>query len=437
VAFVVLAAAALLAVWALDPESVRAAVREPVVLVLAALAALTAASAAWTIGAPADAVRWGAVVAGYAAIAVAGYAAARRNGPEGVAALVAALALAAGLVGIFAAAAQAQPLAERIGGAWRPGGPFEYPPALAALQLAALPVALRWMFGRRASVAAGAAVTAVAAAVIALVSSRAMLALGALLLLAVAAWPARTLGVGRPAALAAICLALGAGAGADAVAGSYADPYVATADLPRVFGLVALLAGAIALWTILRLCFDERGELRRGAGRRAAALALLPLAAAATAAALTPDAGDAVEPDSGLTHGRTEIWGDAVETALEGGFGGSGALTFLDASRAYQDPSPVRFAHDLVLEQWVELGYPGLALSLALVGVVVGLIVRRTAADAGWLLGTGAAAYLVAILIDWPWHVPASAAIFTFLLGALAAPPGPPGRRRSWRPTGA
>lgn len=387
---------------------------------IAALAALAAASAAWTIGEPADALRWGAVVAGYAAITACGIAVGRRGGALSAALLLALLALLTGLIGVLAVATQAEPLAERIGGAWRPGGPFEYPPALAALQIAALPVGLTWMAGAGRRVAAGALVVTVAPATIALVSTRSTLVLAALLLLALAAWPARTIGAGRPLALAAACFALAVAGTADAVAGSYADPYVATADLPRVAGMIALLAAAPALWIALRACFDERGEVRDGFRRRAVALALVPLLAASAAAALTPDAGEAVEPDSGLSHGRVEIWGDAIETALEGPFEGSGALTFLEASSANQDPPPARFAHDLVLGQWVELGYPGLVLALALVALTVALVVRSLGTPAGWLLAPGAIAYLVAMLIDWPWHIPAAAATFAFILGALA-----------------
>ena len=198
-AFALLAAAALLGLAALDPDVVRAALRSPVVLVFAALALLAAASAAWTIAAPADALRWGVVVGGYAVAAIAGFAIVRRGSAADAALLVVAVAVATGLIGVVAAALQAEPYAERIGGAWRPGGPFEYPPALAAVQLAALPAAMRSMVGT-ARPLAGAGVAALAAAVLALVSSRAMLAVGALLLLAAVLWPRRTLAADRTAA---------------------------------------------------------------------------------------------------------------------------------------------------------------------------------------------------------------------------------------------
>jgi hypothetical protein len=57
---------------------------------------------------------------------------------------------------------------------------------------------------------------------------------------------------------------------------------------------------------------------------------------------------------------------------------------------------------------------------VAVIAIAISAVVRARDAEGGWLLGLGAIAYLVALLVDWPWHVPASAAIFVFILGALA-----------------
>jgi hypothetical protein len=398
-AFVVLTAAALLGLCAIDAAAIREAARSPAVVVLVALALLTAASATWTVGDASDALRWGAVIGGYAVLAAAGYAVLRRAGVEDIAAAIV----------VVAVALQEEPYAERIGGAWRPGGPFEYSPALAALQLAALPAAMRWMCAPGRLRIAGAAAAALAATTLALVSSRAMLAAGVAILLWVALSPRRTVAAERGLALTAIAFVVTCGAAGDAVAGSYADPYTATADWPRLLGLALVLGLAPALWSLQ-------------ARTRAPALIVVPLVAAIAAAALTPDSGAAVEPESGLTHGRAEIWGDAIETAVDGPVYGSGALTFQTASEPFQDPPPIRFAHSLVLEEWVELGYLGLAIALVLLGLAGWLVV--VAPDpARWLIGTGVAVSVVASLVDWPWHVPASAAIFAFLLGALSAAP--------------
>lgn len=420
-AFIVLAAAATLALAALDPESLRRGIGTPIFIVFMVLAGLSALSAVWTIGSAGDAVRWGAVVAGYGGLALSGYAVARRGGPEQAALLLVLLAAATASIGIVAAGIQEQPFAERIGGAWRPGGPFEYPPALGALQLAALPLAFRWMAGGSRRSLAGGVVVILASAVVALVSSRAILALGVVILIAIAIHPRRTVDVERPLAVAMIGFALTAALAADTAAGSYAEPYVTTPDLPRLAGLGLLIPVGVGLWIAQRHCFDRRGRLRGGMRSRATALVLVPLIAAGAGAVLTPDSGTGVEPDSGITHGRIEIWGDAIKTATDNPFEGTGALTFLDATIANQDLPPTQFAHDLVLEEWVELGYPGLLASLALLLIGGGLVIRSRGTAAAWLLGTGAIAYLAAMLIDWPWHVPASAAIFAFILGALSA----------------
>ena len=57
----------------------------------------------------------------------------------------------------------------------------------------------------------------------------------------------------------------------------------------------------------------------------------------------------------------------------------------------------------------------------ALLALVIALLARSRAGPALWLLGPAELAYLAALLIDWPWHVPASAALFALVAGGLAA----------------
>ena len=134
-------AAALAAVVAIRPRVVR----EPAVLVLAALAVLGTASAAWTVGLVGEALRWGLVTGAYAALVVVGAHVAREpGGAERRAVGLAALAVGAGALGLVSAALSDGTFAvDRLGG-WRPGGPFEYPPALALAQVGALPVLIRY-----------------------------------------------------------------------------------------------------------------------------------------------------------------------------------------------------------------------------------------------------------------------------------------------------
>src|SRR5438132_846434 len=101
----------------------------PVVVALAAVAACSALSAAWTIGPPADALRAGALAAGYAALAVAARGIRPRAEHIGAALAVAAAVTAA--LGLAAAARFSDSFAEWLQGGWRPEGPFGYAPALA------------------------------------------------------------------------------------------------------------------------------------------------------------------------------------------------------------------------------------------------------------------------------------------------------------------
>ena len=101
-----------------------------------------------------------------------------------------------------------------------------------------------------------------------------------------------------------------------------------------------------------------------------------------------------------------------------------GSAAFGTASLRYQEPPPVRFAHNLPLESWAELGVAGALLALVLYGGSIGLVWSRRRAPAAWLLGPAVLAFLVANLFDWPWHVPASGAVFAISLGALVGAEG-------------
>jgi hypothetical protein len=400
---------------------------EPAILALLALAAVCALSAAWTIGEATIALRWGAVVAGYGLIAVAAGLVAARLGPVAPAALIAVLAAAAGLVGLYGAGARVEPLAQRLGGQWSPGGPLEYSPALGLAQVSALPVLLmgaaRSLDPReRRGVVAAALGLAIAGAVLALVGSRVQLAIGAVVVVAVVAVAPRALGAGRPLLAAGAALAIAGGGFADAVAGSYAEPHAEGDDLPRLLGLGAIMALAPALW------LAQRSLMARGGSGTAPGLAIVavaaPVAAALALAAATDDGGPQAEPISGFAHGRPELWEAAIETARDRPLAGAGARSFYEASLVHQDPPAVRFAHNLPLESWAELGIAGALCGLLLYGLSSALVLRASrsppAEGAAWLLGPAVLAFLVSNLFDWPWHVPAAGALFAIALGGLA-----------------
>jgi O-antigen ligase len=330
--------------------------REPVALVLLALAALGALSALWTLGPVDRTLRWALVCAGYAGLVVAAATVARRRGGvELLAGAVAAVAFGAGLAGLIAALLHAPPYAERIAGVWRPGGPFEYPPALALLEVSALPALLAAVTARaRLTRLAGAAGLAVACGVLALAASRIALAMAVVVL---GAWAFQRW---RPR-----------------VRLRFALPVVVA---------VALAAGGLAF----------------GAA-----------------------AGQGVGPRTGLLHGRASTWRAAVETFADRPLAGAGADAFLAGSARHQGGQTVVFAHDLPLELAAELGVAGLALALALYGAVGRALWRARSTSAAVLLGPAAAAFLVAGLVDWPWHLAGSGAIWAVAVGALTGERAP------------
>ena len=423
VAFVVVAVSASAAVVALAGWS-PSALRSPAVLALAGLAALSALSAAWTVASASDALRWGAVIGALTLLAVSASIVCTRVGPMPIAAVIAIAAAVAGAVGLYGAGARVEPLAQRLGGQWSPGGPLEYAPALALLQVSALPVLMAAMARARDRVAATAAIgAAIAGAAVALAGSRVELALGIAVAIACALTASRSIQVKATTILAAAALAATAGGAADAVAGSYADPYVTGGSAPRLVGLAAIAIGAAGLWVLQRRALDAARSGRRSARARAAAAVVVPLAAALLAAGLTPDSGPQAEPVSGFAHGRVANWEAAVETASARPLAGFGSLAFYQASLPYQDPPAVLFAHNLPLETWVELGVAGALLVVILYGGSATLVWSRRRSAAAWLLAPAVLAFLAANLFDWPWHIPASGAVFALALGAIAGTP--------------
>ena len=400
------------------------ALRTPVTLALAGLALLSALSAAWTIASPTAALRWAAVIAALVLVALSASIVTERIGARPIAALIAVLAGAAGLVGLYGAGARVEPLAQRLGGQWSAGGPLEYSPALALMQVSALPVLMAAMARCRQGWAALAGAGAgVAGAALALAGSRVELVLGIGIAAACCLTARRAIGVRPALILSAAALVATAGGIADAVAGSYVRPYVVGGDVPRLAGLAAIVIGAPGLWLLQRRALRASTS---GSGRAravAAAAVTLPLIGALLAAALTPDSGPQAEPVSGFAHGRPALWEAAVDVAEDRPLSGSGSLSFYDASLAYQEPPAVRFAHNLPLESWAELGAAGAMLTLLLYAGSLALVWSRRCTAAAWLVGPGTLAFLLANLFDWPWHLPAAGAIFALSLGALIGAP--------------
>jgi O-antigen ligase len=290
---------------------------------------------------------------------------------EAIAAAICVLAFVSGAVGLVAMAAHSGPFADHVHGAWRPGGTLEYSPALGLLQVSALPGLLTGLRRPRLRLPAALGL-AVALAVLGLGGSRVGPVLAALVLL--------------------VALAKGGG--------SKSGEHVAgIRPTPRGVAFIA---------------------------------AVLLLAGATAAVAVQP--GASREPHGGFWHGRLHTWRAAAETVADRPLAGSGADAFLAASARHQREGPVRFAHDLPLELAAELGALGAMLALALYATAAAAVWRARRSPAGWLLGPAVLAFLAAGLVDWPWHLAGSGAVWAAALGGVVAASAPPVSLRRPRP---
>jgi O-antigen ligase len=132
--------------------------------------------------------------------------------------------------------------------------------------------------------------------------------------------------------------------------------------------------------------------------------------------------------NGGFWHGRLHLWKVSLQTALDRPLAGYGADAYLAATLQRQGEDPIRFAHSLPLEVTVELGAVGLVLIVVLYATTAGLIWRRRRNGAFWLLGPAVAGFLIASLLDWPWHLAGSGSVWAAALGGLT------GRVRHQRP---
>jgi hypothetical protein len=388
----------------------RSAARDPAVVGLVLLALFSVASSVRTVGAPDDALRSGLAIAGLAAMVLAAASlAGRPGGPHILASAIVAAAATTGALGYLAAALRSEPLAQCLSGAWRPGGTFEYSPALGLAQVAALPILLRGAAARsRRTSAAAYAGAALAVGVLVLAGSRTQLVLGAAVVIVALVWPRRT--------VAAECSRIATAVGVIAAAG-LAIAALSRTDLISAPVRVALACAAIGLAAYA-------GFRRAGpTDRRAAATVLICLAAGGGMLAVgsTSPAECGTPPDGGLTHGRLALWSDSASTLAQRPLAGAGAGAFLVASSEQQGDSPVRFAHNLPLEVGVELGVLGLG-ALALLGIGAGRALWRARGTPSlWLFGPAVVAFLLSNLVDWSWQITGLGALFAVALGGLIA----------------
>ncbi len=426
VVFVALALAALCAAVAVDRRAARAAALSPAVVVLFALGVFGAFSALWTVGFAGDAVRWGLVTVGYGAVAVA--AAVLARGILEVRLIAGGICVLAAVGAIFGLAGVVTfkgPFADYTGGVWRPGGTLEYSAAMGLLAVSALPGVLSGMSSSRRWLQAGAAGCGVlCAAVLALGGSRLELAMAVVVCAFALARPLVTVRAPRAVAGSAIALLLGAGVGAHLIAGGHVSAAASPHGALRAFELVALFVLCCLAWLGVRGRAAGGGRSFALASRRpvvaiVAVAAVVLLAGVATAWATQAAHGHGHPAASGgFWHGRLHTWQAAIETFADRPVVGSGADSFLAASILHQRFFPVRFAHDLPLELAAELGVVGFVLAAALYFSSGFALWRSRMRARFWLLGPAALAFLVANLLDWPWHLAGSGAVWAAAFGA-------------------
>jgi O-antigen ligase len=416
--FAGLAGTLLLGAFLSDEDRVRRFVRAGPVAALAALAALSLVSATWSID-PTASSRWGLVIAGYACVAVGSAVfASDRRAVVLLAALVAVTAALAAALGLFGLAVHEGPFAEKIYGRWRPGGPFEYPPTLALVQVSALPAFLYGMAKLRPGISLAAAIGGVlATGTIALSGSRLQLVLGLIVLLAAATLRDRATTAKRPMWVAATA-ALAAGGVA-----MYAASRLSSGGLERLAAFVLVCVTVAAGWwlTRRRLARVTRTTAPRSVAL-AAGLAAVVLAGASIVELTTRlDGGD-------VAHGRVDEWRDAAATAGRRPVVGHGADTYVAASARERRSARARYAHNLPLETAAEVGVLGLMLVLALYALVLRAAWLARGTLAGALLAPAAVAFLVTNLVDWPWHHAAAGSLWALAVGGIVAAVGARGR---------
>lgn len=436
IAFAVLSVLALAAAAAARGRAALLLAAHPVVGILALLGALGALSSLWTVGSADDALRWGLLAAGYAALtAAAAIAAAEAAGRAVILTAVCALAAVSGLVGLVGAATFSEPQAFRPTAAWRPAGTLEYAPALALLQVCALPALLRAMCAGGRLAAAAALGAAIAGSVLGMSNSRIGVALALLVCAAAILAPAGTVRASRGRGVLAVAVTVGAALAARA---SLGGPVARGAD-PGAWRMIAVVVLCIAApavwWGLVRLAG------RPAVAHLALAATVAGLAVAgsvhgfAGSAALADGRGSPPRPavrtaspvhrDRGeLLHGRDAIWRAGVDAFGDRPLQGHGADAFFPATVRYQDGSVTAYAHDLPLELAVELGLGGLALALALYAACGRVLWRARGTPAAWSFGVPCAAFLAANLLDWPWHLAGMGAVWAAAAGALVADSG-------------
>jgi O-antigen ligase len=141
----------------------------------------------------------------------------------------------------------------------------------------------------------------------------------------------------------------------------------------------------------------------------------------APAAVVARDAPPAPLAKRDALHGRGDIWRAGLEAFGQRPLQGHGAASFLPATLDLQQRRLTAYGHNLPLELGVELGLAGVLLGLSLYLVVLRACWRARSTRDAWLLAVPCVAFLVANMVDWPWHIAGLGAVWAAATGALMA----------------
>lgn len=399
------------------PERLSRAVLTVPVLSLLALSLLGLISLVWTESDGHSTVLLALTPAAYAGFAV--FAACDpllRKHHTAIASWVAGLAAVAGATGLIGSCLKLDTWTFLLGGHWRPASFLEYPPALALLQLAAMPILARWSAfgGSRGRRIAGASLM-LSASVVLLAQSRVVLVLACLLVVAWVVWPERVLGMPRKEAVHPVLAWL--------VGGSV------LAFLTRLMDGWSALAAAAALLLAMPIFLERlRGPVRAlvaATSERAGLVIGVASAALLVAVLVLPalDNGPSREgrqAEQGLDHGRVTLWEDSARTVVDRPLLGYGQGSFLKATVEHQEGA-VRFAHSQLVESAVELGLLGMALSLLALFGPVAVAWKLRLDPTAWLYIPAVVGFSALALVDWIWQFAGIGAVWALSFGYISA----------------
>jgi O-antigen ligase len=215
--------------------------------------------------------------------------------------------------------------------------------------------------------------------------------------------------------------------------------------LTRSLGAALALAVAIVLLLGVRLIAKiatrvAEGSPRRGLGIGAAAVGLV----ATLVAVLSTHRGwvDLVWNHGLSDSHRVQTWQAAVETAKLRPIAGWGSDSFFLAYQPQHTTSVTRFAHNLILQQWVELGLIGLVLLAAVLAVILVAPAARAQRQplTHWqsLLCWSILAFVLQNLVDLSWYFPALFYLLLIISGSVwstaASVPGRPSASNAMMP---